>query len=122
MMKAVQKEREDKLRQVCKRYPNFHPEIVQKWTVQNKELDQVKKNGEALVQLSNQVFEVSKVDAITFEKPLPEKLTKELYIRLYQKIFATLRYDHYSNLESYREKEGLTSLKQIPEDKFQDMW
>lgn len=36
-----------------------------------------------------------KITDLGYEKELPERMTRERYIRIYRKIFATLRHDVY---------------------------
>jgi len=36
---------------------------------------------------------------LTFENDLPEKLTKELYIQVYRKIWATIRHDLWEEIQ-----------------------
>jgi len=61
-----------------------------------------------------------RLTSIGYEKELPERFTRERYIRIYRKIFATLRHDLYVKIMEFkRSAPGLVSL---PEDKFEQLW
>jgi hypothetical protein len=48
-----------------------------------------------LDKLHKQVFEDQFLQSITFDEDLPETMTSEMYIRIYRKIWATIRHDLY---------------------------
>ena len=61
-----------------------------------------------------------KVTNIPFSDNLPERLTRERYIRIYRKIFATLRHDQFVKVKEYLSSNR--GVMKCPEDKWNDMW
>lgn len=48
--------------------------------------------------LHNDVFEKFKIETLDFSDELPSKMTKEMYIQIYRKIWATIRHDLYNEV------------------------
>jgi hypothetical protein len=94
-------EQDEKFRQVCSHYPGFTPELVQKWVSEHAKHPKIIKQVEELDKLSCDVYEHMKVTSIPFVDKLPERLTRERYIRIYRKIFATLRHDLFKKIKEY---------------------
>lgn len=61
----------------------MHPEIVNKWCTQNKDLPEIKKNVEELKKLHDDMMKNMEMNHPGFKSDLPERLTVERYIRIY---------------------------------------
>ena len=58
--------------------------------------------------LHEDVFERVKVDHIAFD--LPEKLDKVMYIKIYRKIWATIRHDLYLRIQAEQKANNTSHL------------
>lgn len=56
---------------------------------------------------------------IPFSDALPARLTRERYIRIYRKIFATLRHDQFVKVKEYLHN---NNVSKCPEDRWNEMW
>lgn len=112
-------EKIDKFHQICDRHDGFSFEVVNKWTSQNKSLAEITDNANDLVKLDEEVFDKQKVTHSGFASELPARLTKERYIRIYGKIFATLRHDFYMCLKEFYKGDKLQNIKDISPEAFQ---
>jgi len=49
---------------------------------------------------------------LCYQKDLPPKMTKEVYVQIYRKIFATLRHDMYMKAKELKREKNLVNLSQ----------
>ena len=120
----IEGEKSDKLKQLQGRNPKLltNTEVLNKWIDINKDLPAVKKNAEDLMNMHDDLFDKNQINHPGFSDILPERLTQDRYIRIYTKIFATLRYDLFMKLEAYKEENKLSDASKIDEQKFNSMW
>ena len=57
------------------------------------------------------MFDKQRIDHISFQDDLPEKMTKEMYIRIFKKIWATIRHDLWKELEAFKKTNRVTTVK-----------
>ena len=81
------------------------PASLEKWVDHFKDDPEVKKLAGNIKKLHEDVFVRGKVDHIAFE--LPEKLDKQMYIKMYRKIWATIRHDLWARIQ--QEKKNLNT-------------
>ena len=67
-----------------------------------------------------EVFENNKILHKGFE--LPARLTTERYLKIYEKIFATLRFDLHEKLEEHVKKAELSDITKIAPQDFDVCW
>ena len=79
-------------------------EDFRKWVEHFKDDPEVKRLAQNLKKLHNDVFVRFKVDQIEFE--LPEKLDKQMYMKIYRKIWATLRHDLWVRIQEQKKNKN----------------
>jgi hypothetical protein len=92
-------------------------ESLNKWTQHFKDDPEIKRLAGNIKKLHEDVFVHGKVDNIAFE--LPEKLDKQMYIKMYRKIWATIRHDLWSRIQ--QEKKNLSTAN-LPIDVFNKLY
>lgn len=90
---------------------------LRKWTEHFKDHEEIKKLAVAQQKLHEEVFVKFKVEEIAFE--LPEKLDKQMYMKIYRKIWATIRHDLWVRIQEEKKKQNSVH---IPEDKFNSLY
>jgi len=80
--------------QVCsQQVPRISTNAVDKWTKANAGHPKFKAIADLIEQVERDLVEKLELNHPGFA--LPERLTKDRYMRIYKKIFATLRYDFF---------------------------
>ena len=80
---------------MIKQNPGFTLEHVTKFIKDNSNDPIIKSYQQKLEQLKQNVFNKMLITDLGYSKEIPPKMTKEVYIQIYRKIFATLRHDMY---------------------------
>lgn len=98
----VEQEKADKFKNVVSQYVGFTPEIVNEWVAKNVKNAKIQKQIADLDKLYEDVYTHLKITDLGYDKELPERMTRERYIRIYRKIFATLRHDVYMKILEFK--------------------
>jgi hypothetical protein len=69
---------------------------LEQWTAHFKNDEEVRRLAKNITKLHEDVFVRENIDHIAFE--LPEKLDKQMYIKIYRKIWATIRHDLWARI------------------------
>ena len=91
--------------------------LFERWCSYYKNNPKFAQHREQLQKLHEDVFKRQRVTDISFKDDLPEKLTKELYIQIFRKIWATLRHELYNDIQSTLKQERITKLSKEAFDK-----
>lgn len=59
------------------------------------------------------MFTHIRITDLGYASELPERLTRERYIRIYRKIFATMRHDLYISIQKFAVDNKIASLVNI---------
>ena len=116
----VEPEKNDKFKQVVEHYPGFSTEIVNHWITKNLNNPTIKKQISELDKLYDDVYVHQRITDLGYQSEIPERMTRERYIRIYRKIFATLRHDLYVKLMDFKRKQP--GIQEIPEQLFDQLW
>ena len=88
-------------------------DLFRQWVAIHEETEYVRGQSEAITKMHRELFiedigepQLSHID---YSGELPEDLTKEAYIQMYRKIWATVRHDFYKDI--------IAAKKALPEDK-----
>lgn len=81
---------------------------LEQWISKFSNDPEVKKLAENIRELHKAVFTAGKIDHIAFD--LPEKLDKVMYIKIYRKIWATIRHDLWVSIQEEKKKENTEHL------------
>ena len=95
---------EIKTQSVIKQNPGFTIEHVTKFIKDNSSDPLVKGYTLKLDELKNDVFNKMLITNLCYQKDLPAKMTKEVYIQIYRKIFATIRHDIYMKVMEHKKE------------------
>ena len=121
LIEVINQDKMNKLMQVCgQKQPRISTEALQKWVAANKNHPKVKANAEMLNQIEDDLINKFELNHEGFV--LPEKLTKERYMRIYKKIFASLRFDFWSKCQDQVEKEKLMDITKVPRERMDQIW
>ena len=85
-------------------------EAFYKWTEHFKDNEEIKKLANAEKKLHDDVFVRFKVDEIAFE--LPEKLDRQMYMKIYRKIWATIRHDFWLRIQEEKKKRNTVHISE----------
>ena len=66
--------------------------------------------GQRINKLHEDVFQNQKIDHISFQDDLPEKMDKQMYIRIYRKIWAAIRHDLWKAIQDEKKKNNQAVL------------
>ena len=86
--------------------------LFEKWVDFYKNEKEVKQDAESLKKLHEDVFVRMHVDHIDYSDKIPEKFTKELYIATFQKIWATVRHDMYTEIQKAKKENRVEVLEE----------
>jgi hypothetical protein len=80
------------------------------WKEYFKDDPEIKKQDAMLMKLHEDVLIDQNVEQIAFE--LPEKLSREMYMRIYKKIWATIRHDLWTRIQAEMKEKGTNHITQ----------
>ena len=81
---------------------------LEKWTAHFKNDEEVRRLAKNITKLHEDVFVRENIDHIAFE--LPEKLDKQMYIKIYRKIWATIRHDLWARIQQEKKAQNTANL------------
>lgn len=81
---------------------------LEQWTAHFKNDEEVKRLAKNITKLHEDVFVRENIDHIAFE--LPEKLDKQMYIKIYRKIWATIRHDLWTRIQQEKKAQNTANL------------
>ena len=90
---------------------------LEQWTAHFSKDAEVKRLAQNIKKLHEDVFEKECIDQVAFE--LPEKLDKQMYMKIYRKIWATVRHDLWARIQ--QEKKTLNTAN-INEETFNRLY
>ena len=73
---------------------------LEEWIKHYSNDPEVKKQGESISKLHDDVFVKQQIDHIDYAADIPEKFTKEMYISTFRKIWATIRHDIWKEIKA----------------------
>lgn len=97
------------------------PELLEKWVALNNKDPEIKAMADNIDNLHKQVFEDELLEHINFVEELPEKMTSQMYIRIYRKIWATVRHDLWGLIKE-KKKETNCISGELPARDFQECY
>ena len=90
---------------------------LEQWTAHFKNDPEVRRLAQNIKKLHEDVFTRENIDQIAFE--LPEKLDKQMYIKIYRKIWATIRHDLWARIQQEKKTQNTANLS---EDTFNKLY
>lgn len=75
-----------------------------RWVEEFNKESFVTEQASAIKQLESDMFTKQRIDHISYADDLPEKMSKEMYIRIFSKIWATIRHDLWKELQEYKKE------------------
>jgi len=105
---------EAKTKQVLDSYTDekYNEEMLRNWMGHFAGDSQVKQISDNTVKIEKDVFEKIKLEEITFQEKLPEKLTKEMYVQIYRKIYAAIRHDLYMRIKDEQKEKKKMNISE----------
>lgn len=101
MRAQIAKTIESKTNQVLDSYEKekYNEQMLRDWMAHYASDADIKQISDNTVKMEKDVFEQIKLEKIDFQEKLPEKLTKEMYVQIYRKIYAAIRHDLYMRIK-----------------------
>ena len=87
-----------------------NPQALENWIVHFRDDPEVQRLGNNIKKLHEEVFKHGKIEAIDFD--LPAKLDKNQYIKIYRKIWATLRHDLWCRIQQEKKERNTSHLSE----------
>jgi len=108
------------MKQLCERY-KLSTAQFEAWFKKNQGEKLIADNMKLLSSVHEEIFNQLKCTHPGFGVAMPEKLTQKLYLMIYAKIFATLRFDFYQALSKHAKEAGIP-VEKVDKEKFVDIW